>query len=296
MPAGFQPGGAESVVVETASGRVFSGQIDRGTTRERLVVRSGTSDMYLVRPIDWSRVTRVRIDGKPFDPAQLIAHFDAEGWPSRVEELPPSPTVAPPLPSPPVPNPPPARPPGPSDAFPEEQTRGAAGADDWPAARSLHIEASVGKWSGYVDNDGVVVRVYPLDAYGAVVPVEGMLEVDLIGSQSASMTRGDPFPQLARWAQRISLADVGPDGATFRFPYQAWHPEFDLQLGSTGAVHARLSVPGQGVFDDTADMVWVRPYSFTRDRLQMHTGGRFFAPQERTSRGMNDSRSGVLGP
>jgi hypothetical protein len=48
------------------------------------------------------------------------------------------------------------------------------------------------------------------------------------------------------------------------------------------------------VFDDTADMVWVRPYSATRDRLQMHTGGRFFFPWERTSRGMNDSRSGIL--
>jgi hypothetical protein len=189
------------------------------------------------------------------------------------------------------------RPPGPSEVFDSANpARGQRAIDAWPPARSVSIEAWAGKWTSYVDNDGIAVRIFPLDAYGNIVPVAGTLEVDLIGTQSASMTRGEPFPRLARWVQRVNYQDVGGDGAVYRFPYQAWHPEFDLQLGSLGAVHARLSVPGQGVFDDTASMVWVRPYSSTRDRLQMHTGGRFFPDLERTSRGMNDSRSGIIAP
>jgi hypothetical protein len=97
-----------------------------------------------------------------------------------------------------------------------------------------------------------------MDAYGNIVPVNGTLEVDVIGEQPAHRTYGEPFPPLLRWATKVRPEDVGANGATFRVPFQAWHPEFDLKLGSMGAVHARLSVPGQGVFDDTATMVWLR--------------------------------------
>ncbi len=268
---------ADAIVVEAVSGRVFTGQIDRRTSPQALVVRSGTADMYVVRPIDWSRVVRVRLDGKPMSAAELIARFDADGWPSTAEELPPPRGAAPKS----------VRPPGPSDEFSDDQPQAQRTRAN-PRVRSLKIEASAGKWSGGVENDGVLLRVMPLDASGNIVPVNGTLEVDLIGNQTASRTRGEPFPQLARWGQQVSAADVGGDGATYRLAYQAWHPEFDLQLGSTAAVHARLSVPGQGVFDDTATWVWVRPYSETRDRVQEHTGARFF-PQERTNRGTNDS-------
>ncbi len=278
---------AETVVIETVSGRVLTGEIDHRTTRDQLVLRSGASDMYLTRPIAWSAVARVRVGGKPLVPSELLARLDAEGWPQPV---PPEPAPSMDAPRPPVP-----QPPAPGDVFDEERTdRSAQSFEPWPPARSMAIEAAVGKWSSYVDNDGVVVRVFPLDAFGNIVPVSGMLEVDLIGTQSANLTRGQPFPQLARWVVRVNPQDVGGDGATFRLPFQARHPDFDLELGSFGAVHARLSVPGQGVFDDTASAIWVRQYSPLRDRLQMHTGGRFFRPQERTSRGMNDSRSGVL--
>jgi hypothetical protein len=250
------------------------------------MLRSGPRDMYLVRSMDWSRVARVRIDGKPYTPAELVARFEREGWPRAAAELP--------APSPPSPRPPNAPRPGPSDRVDSSAARWQDSVS-WLPARSLHIEAAADKWSSYSDNDGVVVRIFPCDANGNVVPVAGTLLVDLIGTQSANLTRGEPFPQLARWVRRVEPRDIAADGATYRLRFQAWHPDFDLQLGSLGVVHARLTVPGQGVFDDTASMVWVRPYSATRDRLQMHTGGRFF-PQERTSRGMNDSRSGVIAP
>jgi hypothetical protein len=281
---------SERVVVETSSGRVFTGRFDHRTSSERLVLRAGSSDMYLLRAIDWRRVTRVRVDGKPLQAADLLARFDAQGWPRVAEELP--------APARSVPPPPEPRLPRPSDA-----SAAPTGIPGWESARSgpararsMHLEASVGKWRGYADNDGIVVRVSPRDADGNIVPVSGTLAVDLIGTQSATMTRGQPFPRLARWVRRVEPQDIVGYGATYRLPFQARHPEFDLELGSIGAVHARLIVPGQGVFDDTASTVWIRPFSATRDQLQMHTGGRFFAPIERTSRGMNGSRLGVIAP
>ncbi len=295
------------VVVETTSGRVFRGRFDHRTTAERLVLRTGTAQMYVTRPIQWSRVSRVRLDGAPLSPKDVIARFDAQGWPSAAEE-----EAGPELPGPSAPPPPQPDPPRPSrdagayepapmyalpEATPSYQTPALWPRNEaLPRATSLHIDATVGKWRSYADSDGIVLRVSPRDAFGNVVPVSGTVEVDLIGMQSATRTRGEPFPRLARWVRRIVPDDVVGFGATYRLPFQARHPEFDLELGSLGAVHARLVVPGQGVFDDTATMVWVRPFDTTRDQLQMRTRGRFFAPLERTSRGMNGSRLGVVPP
>ena len=266
---------AQPVVVETVSGRSFSGQIDLRTNRQILVLRTGTQNITIVRPIDWNYVVRVRIEGKPLTPAELLQKFEASGWPSSNQELPASPKKI--------------QLPGPSDQGADERAASAAESDDpLPPVSSLHVEASVAKWNGGADNDGVLLRVFPLDAQGNIVPVDGTLEVELNGQQAATQTQGNPFPQLARWGQQVDARDVGANGATYRLPFQAWSPDVHLQLSSSGSVHARLSVAGQGVFDDTATMVRVRPYSSTRDRIQQFHGSRFF-PQERMTRGTVDS-------
>jgi hypothetical protein len=230
----------------------------------------------LIRPIQWGSVARVQLGGESLDGQQARERFTEGDLPGASEELPePSPAPSKPLP------------PRPSDA--DDDHAGRAASEEAPLPiRGLAIDASVGKWQNTVESDGVLVRVYPMDAYGSIVPVSGTLEIDVIGEQHAGRTYGEPFPPLIRWATKVRPEDVGPNGATYRVPFQAWHPEFDLKLGSMGAVHARLSVPGQGVFDDTATMVWLRPLNTTRDRLQRFSGGRFF-PEERTNRGMNDS-------
>ncbi|HEV3021992.1 MAG TPA: hypothetical protein VGX76_05975, partial [Pirellulales bacterium] len=267
------------ILVETVSGRVFTGQIDIRTSRQVLVLRTGTQNVTIVRPIEWKCVVRIRLDGKSLTPVELLQELEASGWPRSNQDLPESP------PSPQKPG----RLPGPSDELSEEGPASALdSAQPLPPVSSLHIEASVAKWNSGADNDGVLLRVFPLDAQGNIVPVGGTLEVDLIGQQEATQTRGNPFPQLARWGQPVDAQDVGANGATYRLPFQAWSPDVNLQFGSYGSVHARLSVPGQGVFDDTATMVRVRPYSSTRDRLQQFRGSRFF-PQERTTRGTSDS-------
>ncbi len=68
----------------------------------------------------------------------------------------------------------------------------------------------------------------------------------------------------------------GADGAIFKLPFQAVHPEFDLNYGPWGVVHAKLSVPGNGAFETSASMVRIRPYSAVRDESQQITGQRFF--------------------
>jgi len=82
----------------------------------------------------------------------------------------------------------------------------------------------------------------------------------------------------------IRPAEMGPNGVVLRFPFQRSNPEFNQKwsVASVGMVHARLSVAGNGVFDDTASFTRIRPYSPVRDRMQQRQGRRFH-PLERTS-------------
>jgi hypothetical protein len=257
---------ADLVEVEAQSGRVFVGQIDGNTNSQVLYLRSGTSDMHLVRPIDWRAIVRVRVNGQLINPDELLRRFESGGRDDVTEELPQ---------------------PQASDAPPQGVIfQPSPGMVSLPVT-ALVIEASTGKWTSGAEQSGLLVRIYPLDGYGEIVPVDGLLEIDLIGQERAWLTHGEPFPPLGRWSVQVHPEDFGSNGAVFRLPYQAWNPEFDLQLGSSGAVHARLTVPGQGVFDDTATMVTLRPFSTTRDRWQIFSGERFF-PQERTHRGVGN--------
>ena len=142
--------------------------------------------------------------------------------------------------------------------------------------RSLAVDAWVANWDDDVEVDGLVVQVIPQDDYGSMVPVRGVLEVNLLGERRGALKHRQSFVGLGRWTRRVRHDDFGPSGAVYRLPFQAVHPEFDLSKEPYGAVHVRLTVPGHGVFDATADMVRIRPYGTVRDHLQQATGERFF--------------------
>jgi hypothetical protein len=72
-------------------------------------------------------------------------------------------------------------------------------------------------------------------------------------------------------------------GAVCQIAFQAVHPEFDLDLRAHGVVHARFSVPGEGVFEASTE-TRLRGYSALRDQLQLQTGRRFFAGEYTTGR------------
>jgi hypothetical protein len=150
--------------------------------------------------------------------------------------------------------------------------------------RSLAVDAYAANWDGDVEVDGLRVQLRPLDATGEVVPVEGTLEVTLIGWRTGRTNSRQPPVRLARWTRPVHSAELGPFGIEYRLPFQSVHPEFDLRWAPHGTVHARLSAPGQGVFDVTESTVRIRPYSAMRDHLEYVSGGRFL-PVERTGRG-----------
>ena len=267
-------GAEQRVTVELLSGRTFTTEIDPRTDQTRLWIRHDIESGYLLRAIDWDRVVGVEILGEHLsgDELRSVVCELRRLFPARAEsDTVPSRIVLSHTESPPYSSPAPVPP-------------KSAGRVTQPKVRSLAVEARIGNWDGDVEADGLILDVYPLDATGEVVPIRGTLQVDLTAERTGVVKRRQPFAQLGRWAERVSPEDFDTYGARYRLPFQSAHPEFDLDWSPYGAVHARLSVPGQGVFESTEAMVRIRAYSAVRDQLQLTTGRRFF-DVERTGRG-----------
>jgi hypothetical protein len=81
---------------------------------------------------------------------------------------------------------------------------------------------------------------------------------------------------IGRWTVRLVPQQFGPAGAIVKLPFQGVHPEFDLNIGPYGLVHARLSIPGNASFEASDSMLRIRPYSAVRDESQQINGHRFF--------------------
>jgi hypothetical protein len=259
----------EEITVALASGRTFVGQVDSQTNQDVLWLRVTHGPIQLLRPIEWSRVVRGWQAGKLLTTAELqvAAHSLQSERPGRPEPsrrevpAPPAPcTDKPAIPAPPLP------------------------ATSLAPVTSLEIDAQLGHWTPTVETSGFVVSILPLNADGQLTPISGTLEVDLVGQLMAGYNTAGDFPSVGHWTMSVSSADFGPSGAAYRCPFQAVHPDFDHNLRPLGLVHARLSVPGQGVFEASQALVRIRPYSSIRDRNQQTTGDRFF-PFEQTSRG-----------
>ena len=141
---------------------------------------------------------------------------------------------------------------------------------------SISIDAFVGHWNRTVESSGMVLHLYPIDGIGRVIPVDGTLDVDLIADVPPGAPQGTSLPRIARWTVRVCPEQFGPNGAVFKLPFQSFHPDFDLALGPYGAVHATLSIPGNGSYEATDAMVRIRPYSAVRDNSQQINGSRYF--------------------
>lgn len=269
---------ADTIVVSTASGRLFRGYVDPRTSELTLWLRSGKPQAFVQRPIDWNRVVSVNVAGKDHS-ADEFRKFVRTMIEPQVDLSVDNSQV--------VPQPGPAVH-GIIDV--ENATKLATfyEIDDLPAEPprvvSLHIDTYVANWDSDVEVDGLVVHVYPLDSAGATIPAFGTFEVDLIGLAASNGVSGNPFPVLGHWSRVIRPEEMGPNGVVLRFPFQHSSPEFNQKwsVASFGMVHARLSVAGNGVFDDTAAFTRIRPYSPVRDRMQQQQGRRFH-PLERTS-------------
>jgi hypothetical protein len=258
------------IEVALRSGRTFGGEIDAQTDADVLWLRSSHGSIVLVRPIEWGRVVRASVGGKEFSGDELRALAE------RAKTARPEPAFGPAAPAPPPPLPA-------SDA----------GALPWPAppteaprprVASINVDAQLAHWTPTVESSGLSVRVTPLDSDGRAVAIDGTLEVELLGREPAVNYMAGDFPLVGRWTFAVRADDVGPSGAVYQCPFQALHPDFDTQLYAHGLVHARLTVPEQGVFEVSQPVVRIRQYSPMRDRLQETTNERFFSV-EQTERG-----------
>jgi hypothetical protein len=152
----------------------------------------------------------------------------------------------------------------------------------------MQIEATPANWDADVETDGLLLTVLPIDENGAIAPVTGTLDVELIGEGPGTTSTMRTLPQLGRWVQKLTPEDCGANGYTFRLSYQAWHPEFNLQLGVFGLAHARLAVAGSPVVEASANVQSMRPFSPIRDRMQQLQLDRFL-PGETTGHGRQAS-------
>jgi hypothetical protein len=262
---------SQPMIVAVASGRTFTGELDARTDQDRLWLRRQQGSALVLRPLQWDRVLAVRVAGE---------ELSGEAFRGLVRQFRQT-------------NPAPASPAGTKQLV----LNGSAGPEDWsagspppvrppqtPRVCSLAIDAEVARWNPNVEADGLLVHVYPLGADGGVVPVRGTLEVEWLGRRIDSVNPATAFSRQAHWEVPVHEEDFGLEGAVYRLPFQSVQPEFDLAVARYGAVHARLSVPGQSTFEATAGTVRVRPPSPVRDQLQLDTGHRFF-PQETTTDG-----------
>ncbi len=261
---------AGHVEVAVRSGRTFGGEIDAQTDADVLWLRSSHGSIVLVRPIEWSRVVRASYAGKELSGDEFRALAE------RVKTTRPDPPVGPAAPVPPPPSPA-------SDAAVVPWPVPTASTPH-PRVASIVVDAQLAHWTPTVESSGLSVRVTPLDADGRPVAIDGTLEVELLGREPAVNYMAGDFPLVGRWTFAVRADDCGPSGAVYQCPFQALHPDFDTQLYAHGLVHARLTVPEQGVFEVSQPVVRIRQYSPMRDRLQETTDERFFWV-EQTERG-----------
>jgi hypothetical protein len=265
-----RPAPDETVAVELASGRTLTGLIDARTDAALLWLRWERGAAAMTRPIEWDRVVKARVAGQELSGTEFQRIVKA----IRRDVPPPAKSTA-------VGNTIIIK--GTPNATEAAAAPASTATSATPRVQSLAIETTVANWDAAPAVDGLLVRVYPLDAAGAVVPVDGLLEVELMGRSAGAAVQSQSFARLGSWSQPVRAAEIGVNGAVYRLPFQGVHPEYDTNIAPRGAVLARLSVPGQGTFQATASTVRIRPYSAVRDQLQQTTGQRFFDAEERNS-------------
>jgi hypothetical protein len=263
----------DAISVEVTSGRTFTGQLSARTDADRLWLQSGQDSAVLLRPIQWDRVVQVHVADRDLsgDEFREIVRTVKPEAPARQERTAGSREII-------------IAGPAQSEEPPPPTGSGTGQLPETPRVRSLAVYAAAANWDGDVEVDGLLVHVYPQDETGAVIPAHGTIQFDLTGQQEGEFKAWRAPATLGRWTRPVRLQDFGLEGAVYRLPFQNVHPEFDLDVDPHAALHARLSVPGQGTFETTESTLRIRPYSAVRDRLQLSTGRRFF-PQERTGQG-----------
>ena len=264
--------GAE-VTVTVQGGRTFQAEVDPRSDDRQLWLRFDSGKTTILRPIDWPSIVKLESNGAPMSVEQLRSSMPKNDTalprPPRLDSNKPMPGMIGGMRM--------WRVPGgsPRDAAPPSAT-----------IRSLAVEVYMANWDADVDSDGIVLRFAALDEFGEPASVSGTVEVELVGERRPPYSRGNAFPILARWTRSVSAATPTTIGGYYRerLEFQAVHPDYQLAWPTYALAHVRLTVPGQGTFEASADAVALRGFTPVRDRLESASGTRFL-PNEQTGRG-----------
>jgi hypothetical protein len=256
---------ADTVVAHTRNGRILTGAVDAQTTPARLWLRLTEPNIVAFSSVDWRDVTRINARGREYSAEEFRPEAIREK-----SDVPANVFVKPVVERRPV-----------VVADGREVADGRRGS---PRVQSLKIDVELANWDQNAEVDGLEIRVYPLTAERNVVPVRGMLTVQLIGQNLTPDLMFEPvgenYSRLDYWSVRLGPADFGSQEAVVRLPFRRMHPEFEVDIRNYGQVNASLNVTGQGVYDATVP-VFLRTYSPLRERLQQFNRYRFFPGERR---------------
>jgi hypothetical protein len=249
---------AEPVVAHMRNGRSLTGVVDAQTTSRRLWLRLTAQNIVALSSVDWRDVTRIEASGRNYSVNEFLP--EAIRQKSHV----------------------------PANVFVKPiAKRGDPVVDErkvLPRVRSLKIDAELANWDGDAEADGFELRISPLASDRNVVPVSGMLTVQLIGQNLTPDQMFEPigenYSRLEYWSMQIKPRSFDGQEAVVRLPFTRIHPEFDVDVRMYGQLNASLNVDGQGVYDATVPVI-MRTYSPLRERMQQYNRYRFF-PGERT--------------
>jgi hypothetical protein len=279
-------GAGALVTVRVTSGRSFTAEVDARSSAERLWLRWSRHSTVVLRPVDYDAIAGVSVGDVRLTADEFrtniqqyksqVAASDArrDTDPTRRSAAGNTRTTD-----------------GdsPTDAQRARELLRVADADR--RVTTVQVVAHVANWDADVEPDGILLHVYPQTRTGAVVSVDGVVDVSLIAAAGERVaTDGRPaatsklhFPTIGRWTRRIRPGDLRLDGVMFKLPFGAIHPDFRDGLDALGAVHVKLTVPGAGVFETTADAVRLKSVGTLRDTYERQSGTRFF-PIERRGR------------
>ncbi|MFT5526382.1 MAG: hypothetical protein ACI9HK_004358 [Pirellulaceae bacterium] len=250
---------ADLIDVSLQSGNQFVGYVDKTTDETHLVLRFGNASTYVLRRVEWGQVDSAIVDGEVLTAEQLRSQVDT----LATDFIAPEKEAGKPT-------------------FTAKQTYTDLARAALKDRRVTHIEvaAALSNWDADVEADGIIVHVYPLDAAGRVVPVQGGLSVELfamarVDFNDVPRSRGVQSQKIGRWYHRIDTGNYNANGITLKLPFGRINPETATQISSHGLAHVSFNVPGHGTFQNSEDYIRIRGFAPTRDLLEINTGKRY---------------------
>ena len=149
------------------------------------------------------------------------------------------------------------------------------------SVKSLAIRAFVGQWDQDAQSDGLQIFVSPLDKDGRLVPVSGQIDFTLMSEKEAygggqPISNSHPkFAPIAQISQKVRASDFANGPAVYHLAFVKQHPDFDPRIATQALLHARLAIPGRGVFEASDAQVSLREYSRFRDQMQLYSRSRY---------------------